>query len=50
MILKELSEALGVSGDEGAVRILIKKAIADHVDEMWVDNLGNLLAIKRGTG
>ena len=50
MILKELSEAVGVSGDEGAVRILLKKAIAGHVDEMWVDNLGNLLAIKRGTG
>lgn len=50
MILKELSEAVGVSGDEGAVRTIIKRAIADHVDEMWVDNLGNLLAIKRGTG
>lgn len=50
VILKELSEAVGVSGDEGAVRVIIKKAIADHVDEMWVDNLGNLLAIKRGTG
>lgn len=50
MILKELSEAMGVSGDEGAVRVLIKGAIGDHVDELWVDNLGNLLAIKRGTG
>lgn len=50
MILQELSEAVGVSGDEGAVRLIIKKAIADHVDELWVDNLGNLLAIKRGTG
>lgn len=50
MMLKQLSEAVGVSGDEGAVRVIIKEAIADHVDEMWVDNLGNLLAIKRGTG
>ncbi len=50
MILKELSEAIGVSGDEGAVRKIIKGAIADHIDEMWVDNLGNLLAIKRGSG
>jgi endoglucanase len=49
-MLKQLSEAVGVSGDEGAVRVIIKEAIADHVDEMWVDNLGNLLAIKRGTG
>lgn len=50
MILKQLSEAVGVSGDEDAVRAIIKEAIADHVDEMWVDNLGNLLAVKRGTG
>jgi len=50
VMLKQLSEAVGVSGDEGAVRVIIKDAIADHVDEMWVDNLGNLLAIKRGTG
>jgi endoglucanase len=50
MILRELSEAIGVSGDEGAVRTIIKTAIDGHVDEVWVDNLGNLLAIKRGTG
>jgi endoglucanase len=50
VILKRLSEAVGVSGDEGAVRVIIKGAIADHVDELWVDNLGNLLAVKRGTG
>lgn len=50
MILKELSEAMGVSGDEKEVRAIIKKAIASHVDRMWVDNLGNLLAIKNGTG
>ena len=50
MILKELSEAMGVSGDEGAVRVLVKGAIRDHVDQLWVDNLGNLLAIKRGAG
>jgi putative aminopeptidase FrvX len=50
VILKQLSEVVGVSGEEDAVRAIIKEAIADHVDEMWVDNLGNLLAIKRGTG
>ncbi len=50
MILKQLSEAVGVSGDEDTVRAIIKEAVADHVDEMWVDNLGNLLAIKQGTG
>ena len=50
MILEALSNAIGVSGDEGAVRVVIKEAIAEHVDELWVDNLGNLLAVKRGTG
>jgi putative aminopeptidase FrvX len=50
VILQQLSDAIGVSGDEGAIRAIIREAIADHVDEMWVDNLGNLLAIKRGTG
>jgi len=50
MILEALSNAVGVSGAEGAVRTLIKEAIAAHVDQMWVDNLGNLLAIKNGTG
>jgi putative aminopeptidase FrvX len=50
VILQQLSEAIGVSGDEGAIRAIIREAIADHVDEMWVDNLGNLLAVKRGTG
>jgi putative aminopeptidase FrvX len=50
VILQQLSEAIGVSGDEGAIRAIIREAIEEHVDEMWVDNLGNLLAIKRGTG
>jgi tetrahedral aminopeptidase len=50
VILQQLSEAIGVSGDEGAVRTIIRQAITGHVDEMWVDNLGNLLAVKRGTG
>ena len=50
MILKDLSEAIGVSGDEGDVRAIILDAIRDHVDEVRVDNMGNVLALKRGTG
>jgi endoglucanase len=49
-MLKELSEAIGVSGDEGAVRDLIIGAIEGHVDEFRVDAVGNLIAFKRGTG
>lgn len=50
MLLKELSEALGVSGHEGAVRQVIVGAIKDLVDEHHVDALGNLIAFKKGSG
>jgi endoglucanase len=50
MILKNLSEAIGVSGDEGRVRAVVLDAIQEHVDRLKVDTMGNLLAFKRGTG
>lgn len=50
MLLKELSEAVGVSGDEGAVRKIIQQAIKDHTTEMHTDSIGNLTALKKGTG
>ena len=50
MLLEKLSEAFGVSGCEDEVRGLIIEAIKDHVDEYNVDALGNLIALKRGTG
>ena len=49
MILKALSEARGVSGNEQEVRAIIRDAICDVVDEVKTDTIGNLLAIKRGT-
>lgn len=49
-LLKQLTEAVGVSGAEKEVRLLIRDLIADHVDEWSVDTMGNLLATKRGTG
>jgi endoglucanase len=49
-MLKALSEAVGVSGDEGAVRDLIIGAIEAHVDDYRIDAMGNLIAFKRGTG
>ncbi len=45
--LKQLSEAVAVSGDEGAVRKLILEAIRPHVDSVTVDALGNVLAVKK---
>ena len=50
MLLKELSEAFGVSGCEDEVREIIIEAIKDHVDEYRVDSMGNLIALKRGMG
>ena len=49
-LLKKLTEAVGVSGAEKEVRILIRDLIADNVDEWSVDSMGSLTAIKRGTG
>jgi putative aminopeptidase FrvX len=50
LLLKELSEAFGVSGCEDEVRGLIIDAIKDDVDEVRVDSIGNLIPLKRGTG
>ncbi|MBC7236323.1 MAG: M42 family metallopeptidase [Chloroflexi bacterium] len=49
MLLQKLSEARGVSGDEGAVRDLLLDAVRDLVDEYRLDALGNLICLKKGT-
>lgn len=49
-LLKNLTEAVGVSGDEKEVRILIRDLIEAHVDSWEVDAMGNLIALKKGTG
>jgi endoglucanase len=49
-LLKQLTEAVGVSSQEKEVRLLIRDLIADHVDEWSVDAMGNLIAVRRGTG
>ena len=48
MYLEELSNAIGVSGEEDEVRALVVDAVRDQVDELTVDALGNVIAIKRG--
>jgi putative aminopeptidase FrvX len=47
-LLQELSEAVGVSGQEGAVRDIICDAMQPHVDDLLIDALGNIVALKRG--
>ncbi|PZN10451.1 MAG: peptidase M42, partial [Bacillota bacterium] len=40
MLLARLSEALGVSGDEGAVRDLILEEVRPYIDAYRVDPMG----------
>lgn len=49
-LLKELSNTPGVSGFEENIRKIIKNELNDYVDEIETDNLGNIIAIKKGNG
>ena len=44
-ILRQLSEAIGVSGAESEVRSLILDMIEPHVDEIKTDTMGNVKAL-----
>ena len=48
-LLERLCNAVAVSGDEGEVRRIVLEEIKGHADEVKVDALGNVLAIKKGT-
>lgn len=48
MLLKQLTEASGVSGNEKDVRDLIISEIKDHVDSLKIDRIGNIIAYKKG--
>lgn len=47
-LLEKLSNAPGVSGFEEEIRKLISDELKDHVDEIEIDNMGNLIAVKKG--
>ena len=47
-LLKRLSETPGVSGREEQVRALVIAELRPLVDELTVDAMGNVIAIKRG--
>jgi endoglucanase len=49
-LLKQLTEASGVSGAENEVRRVIRDLIKESVDGWSVDTMGNLIARKKGTG
>jgi putative aminopeptidase FrvX len=48
MLLKRLTQACGVSGNEKEVRDIIIEEIKDHVDSYYVDKLGNIITYKKG--
>ncbi|MFO7917131.1 MAG: M42 family metallopeptidase [Anaerolineae bacterium] len=48
-LIKKLVETYGPSGNEEQIRGLIEETIRDHVDEIRVDTIGNLIAHKKGT-
>lgn len=48
MLLKKLTELHGVSGSEEEVRDFIKAEAAQYADEIRIDSIGNLIALKRG--
>lgn len=47
-LLEKLSNAYGVSGFEDDVRNLMMEELKGHVDDLDVDNMGNLIATKNG--
>jgi len=49
-LLKRLSEANGVSGYEHEVRQIVQEEFGRLADQVRTDALGNVIALKRGTG
>lgn len=49
-LLKELTQAWGVAGRESAVRTVILRELEGLTDQAYVDNIGNIIALKRGRG
>ena len=47
-ILQTLCDEYGISGNESAVASRIIEMIEDYVDEYRVDNMGNVIAFKKG--
>jgi endoglucanase len=49
-LLEKLCNACAVSGDEGEVRRMVLEEVKPLADEVRVDAMGNVLAIKKGSG
>jgi len=49
-LLEDLTQINSVSGNENAVREYILDRVKDYCDEVYTDNMGNLIAHKKGNG
>ncbi len=47
-LLKEICETPGAPGREFRIRNVVKREVADLVDNVSIDNMGNLIAFKKG--
>lgn len=47
-LLRQLSEASGIPGQEKEIRSIITEALTDHVDTFKTDHLGNIIAHRKG--
>ncbi len=50
VLLRRLTSALAVSGDEQEVREIVREVVSPAADQVETDALGNLLVTKRGKG
>ena len=48
-LLKKVTELAGAPGFENRIRNFVSKEIQDLCDEQYIDNMGNLIAVKKGT-
>ncbi len=49
-LITKLSNAHGISGSEGNIRTILEEELKPYVDEMRVDKMGNLIAVRKGEG
>jgi len=47
-LLRETTQIPGAPGYEHRIRNFIEKQVADYVDELYADPMGNLVAVKKG--
>lgn len=47
-LLADICEIAGAPGFEYRIRNLVKKELENEVDELYTDNMGNLIALKKG--